>query len=406
MTMYNVDLSGLKTLDQVNVAGQTVLVRADLNVPMAGGRVTDTTRLDRFAPTVRQLASAGAKIAILSHFGRPGGAVVPELSLRAVAGPLAAAIGREVEFVETYWRDLARIRHELTETRPGDILLLENTRFHPGEEMNDPDFAARMASLGTLYVNDAFSCTHRAHASTEGIAHHLPSCAGPSLAAEIGALQAALDNPKRPVGAVVGGAKVSTKIPVLTNMVERVDVLIIGGGMANTFLHAQGINVGKSLCEPDFAETARDIMVKAKSAGCRIVLPVDAVVATEFRAGADTDTVAIDAIPSGAMMLDIGPKSVGELTDIVADLATLLWNGPLGAFEIEPFGTGTFTLAREAARLTSAGKLATIAGGGDTVAALNQAGVSAQFSYISTAGGAFLEWLEGRELPGIVVLAS
>ncbi|MGI9406770.1 MAG: phosphoglycerate kinase, partial [Hyphomicrobiaceae bacterium] len=268
--MYNVDLSGIKTIDQVNVAGQTVIVRADLNVPMDGGHVTDTTRLDRFAATARDLAQAGAKVVVLSHFARPKGEVVPDMSLRRVAGPLAAAIGRDVEFVATDWRDTAKLRHELNEARPGDVLLMENTRFHPGEEQNDSAFAATMASLGTIYVNDAFSCAHRAHASTEGIAHHLPSYAGPSMAAEINALRAALDNPRRPVGAVVGGAKVSTKIPVLTNMLDRVDVLIIGGGMANTFLHAQGIDVGKSLCEPDLAETAREIMAKAEGAGCKI----------------------------------------------------------------------------------------------------------------------------------------
>lgn len=403
--MYDVDLSGLETVGPADAAGQTVVVRADLNVPMDGGHVTDTTRLDRFAPTARMLADAGAKVVILSHFARPKGAVVPEMSLRSVAGPLSAAVGRDVEFVETDWRDPAKLRHELNETRPGHILLMENTRFHPGEEANDPALAEQMASLGTVYVNDAFSCAHRAHASTEGIAHHLPSFAGPSMAAEIDALRAALDKPKRPVGAVVGGAKVSTKIPVLTNMLSRVDVLIIGGGMANTFLHAQGVDVGTSLCEPDFAETAREIIGSAVSAGCRIVLPVDAVVATEFKAGAAASNVALDSIPADAMMLDVGSKSVAALTEIVSSLSTLLWNGPLGAFEIEPFGTGTFALAREAARLTGDGQLVTIAGGGDTVAALNQAGVASQFSYVSTAGGAFLEWLEGRELPGVVVLA-
>ncbi len=402
--MYNVDLSGIKTMDQAQVAGQTVVVRADLNVPMENGHVTDTTRLDRFAPTARKLAEAGAKVVVLSHFARPKGEVVPAMSLRGVEGPLAAAIGREVSFVETDWRDMTRVQHELNDAKPGDILLFENTRFHPGEEKNDPELAIRFASLGTMYVNDAFSCSHRAHASTEGVARNLPSYAGLSLAAEIDALRAALESPKRPVGAVVGGAKVSTKIPVLTNMLERVDVLIIGGGMANTFLFAQGHDVGTSLCEPDFADTAREIMAKAEGAGCRIVLPVDANVATEFKAGADASVVAIDAIPANSMMLDIGPASIAELQTVVAGLATLLWNGPMGAFEIEPFDKGTVALAQKAARLTGEGKLVTIAGGGDTVAALNQAGVSAQFSYISTAGGAFLEWLEGRELPGILAL--
>jgi len=403
--MYNVDLSGIKSMDEANVAGQIVVVRADLNVPMENGRVTDTTRLDRFAPTARQLAEQGAKVVILSHFSRPKGEVVPSMSLRAVEGPLADAIGRDVSFVETDWRDMNRAQHELNDAKPGDILLFENTRFHPGEETNDPELAARLASLGTLYVNDAFSCAHRAHASTEGIARKLPSYAGLSLAKEINALRAALESPKRPVGAVVGGAKVSTKIPVLTNMLERVDALIIGGGMANTFLHAQGHHVGKSLCEPDYAETAREIMAKADASGCRIVLPVDAAVATEFKAGADSSIVRIDAIPDDAMMLDVGPASISELKTVVAGLSTLLWNGPMGAFEIEPFDKGTVALAQDAARLTTEGKLVTIAGGGDTVAALNQAGVSDRFTYISTAGGAFLEWLEGRELPGILALA-
>lgn len=402
--MYNVDLSGIKTMDQAQVAGQVVVVRADLNVPMENGHVTDSTRLDRFAPTAQALAAAGAKVVILSHFARPKGEVVPEMSLRAVAGPLSAAVGREVSFVETDWRDMSRAQHEINDAKPGEILLFENTRFHPGEEKNDPELASTFAGLGRLYVNDAFSCAHRAHASTEGIARNLPSYAGLSLAAEINALRAALESPKRPVGAVVGGAKVSTKIPVLTNMLERVDVLIIGGGMANTFLHAQGHNVGKSLCEPDFAETAREIMSKAESAGCQIVLPVDATCATEFKAGAEATVTPVNAIPSDAMMLDVGPKSVDELSSVVSRLETLLWNGPMGAFEIEPFDRGTVALARQAARLTGEGSLVTIAGGGDTVAALNQAGVSAQFSYISTAGGAFLEWLEGRELPGIIAL--
>ncbi|MEL7544486.1 MAG: phosphoglycerate kinase [Pseudomonadota bacterium] len=404
--MYDVDLSGVKDMGAVDVAGQVVLLRADLNVPMDQGRVTDTTRLDRFAPTARTLAERGAKVVVLSHFGRPKGQVVPDLSLRAVAGPLATAVGREVDFVETDWDDVARVSHEIASMAPGDILLAENTRFHVGEENNDPELAKRMAGLGTLYVNDAFSCSHRAHASTEGVTHHLASYAGLSLDGEISALRAALEKPERPVGAVVGGAKVSTKIPVLTNMIDRVDVLIIGGGMANTFLHAQGHDVGASLCEPDFAETARDIMSRAEAAGCRIVLPVDAVVARQFKAGAAHDVVPVSEIPGDAMMLDVGPDSIADLRKVVGELKTLLWNGPMGAFEIAPFDAGTNALAQAAGERTRAGDLTTIAGGGDTVAALNQAGVSSQFSYISTAGGAFLEWLEGRELPGIVALAT
>ncbi|MEL6287287.1 MAG: phosphoglycerate kinase [Pseudomonadota bacterium] len=402
--MYDVNLSGIRTIADVDVTNAVVLVRADLNVPMEAGQVTDTTRLDRFAPTLQDLAARRAKVVVLSHFGRPEGSVVPAMSLRAVAGPLGQSVGREVDFGETDWDDVARLQHEIAGMAPGDILLAENTRFHPGETDNAPDLARRMAGLGTIFVNDAFSAAHRAHASTVGIADYLPAYAGPSLAAEIDAIRSALDAPKRPVGAVVGGAKVSSKLPVLVNLVERLDALIIGGGMANTFLHALGHNVGKSLCEPEFADTARDILAKAKEAGCAVHLPVDAGVAPQFEAGAPVEYVGIDDVPGDQMILDVGPQTRAQLDTVVAGLETLLWNGPLGAFEIAPFDVGTNALAKSAGAQTAAGRLRTVAGGGDTVAALNHAGAASQFSYISTAGGAFLEWLEGRHLPGILAL--
>lgn len=396
------NLDKLKTTDGIDVAGKRVIVRADLNVPIKNGKVTDATRLERVVPGLKALSDRGAKVIVISHFGRPKG-VDPELSLRPVAQTLQDLLGRPVKFGEDSIGAAAEAA--LQSLSNGDIAVLENLRFHKGEEKNDPEFASALAKLGDVFVGDAFSCSHRAHASTEGITHHLPSYAGPLLMEEINALRTALEKPQRPTAALVGGAKVSTKIPVLTNLVAKVDKLIIGGGMANTFLQAAGTNVGKSLAEPEFAETAREILAKAKEKGCEIVLPVDAVIAREFKEGAASEVVAIDDVPADAMILDVGPKSVAHVTDVLAGTKTLLWNGPMGAFEIAPFGDGTFAVARAAASLTKAGKLVSVAGGGDTVAALNAANVTDEFTYVSTAGGAFLEWLEGRELPGIAALA-
>lgn len=398
------NLDGLKSIADVDVSGKRVLIRTDLNVPMQGGAISDATRLERVVPGIRALLDKGAKVIVLSHFGRPKGSVKPELSLRPVAEAMAGLIGKPVAFAGDGTSDAAA--GMAAALNPGDVMMVENLRFNPGEEANDKDFAAALAKLGELYVGDAFSCSHRAHASTEAITHLLPSYAGALMMEEVNALRSALDNPKRPVAAVVGGAKVSTKIPVLTSMVAKVDRLIIGGGMANTFLQAQGRNVGTSLSEPDFKDTVLEIIAAAKAADCEIVLPVDAVVAREFKAGAANEVVAVDGVPNDAMILDVGPKSVAHLSEVLAGCKTLLWNGPLGAFEIAPFGDGTFALAREAAAMTGAGKLMSVAGGGDTVAALNAAGVTGEFSYVSSAGGAFLEWLEGRELPGVAALAA
>jgi phosphoglycerate kinase len=396
------DLDKLATTVGLDVRAKRVLVRADLNVPVENGRVTDATRLERLVPGLKDLAGRGARIVVLSHFGRPKGGPDKENSLAPVAAVLGQLLGRSVPLAPDCIGPAAAAVIDGLE--PGGIAVLENTRFHKGEEKNDATFAAALAALGDLYVNDAFSAAHRAHASTAGLAHLLPAYAGPLLMEEIEALRTALENPARPTAAVVGGAKVSTKIPVLTNLMAKVDKLIIGGGMANTFLQAQGRNVGKSLAEPDFADMARQIMRDAAAKRCEIVLPVDGVVATEFKAGAASRVVDIAAVPADAMILDVGPKSLSNLIGVLGECRTLLWNGPLGAFEISPFGDGTFALAREAARLTKAGRLVSVAGGGDTVAALNVAGVTEQFTYVSTAGGAFLEWLEGRELPGIVAL--
>lgn len=396
------NLDKLKTTDGIDVAGKRVIVRADLNVPIKNGKVTDATRLERVVPGLKALSDRGAKVIVISHFGRPKG-VDPELSLRPVAQTLQDLLGRPVKFGEDSIGAAAEAAVQSLSN--GDIAVLENLRFHKGEEKNDPEFASALAKLGDVFVGDAFSCAHRAHASTEGIIHHLPSYAGPLLMEEIDALRTALEKPQRPTAALVGGAKVSTKIPVLTNLVAKVDKLIIGGGMANTFLQAAGTNVGKSLAEPEFAETAREILAKAKEKACEIILPVDAVIAREFKEGAASEVVAIDDVPADAMILDVGPKSVAHVTDMLAGTKTLLWNGPMGAFEIAPFGDGTFAVARAAASLTKAGKLVSVAGGGDTVAALNAANVTDEFTYVSTAGGAFLEWLEGRELPGIAALA-
>ena len=389
----------MQLLDDLSLSGARVLVRVDLNVPMRDGQVSDSTRIDRAVPTLRELSDKGAKVIVLSHFGRPKGQVVPEMSLAPLVEPLGAALGRTVSFA-----NMEGAADAVAGMAGGDVVLLENLRFDPGEEANDPGFAQQLAALGDIYVNDAFSCAHRAHASTEALAHLLTHAAGRSLQAELTALEAALSDPKRPVAALVGGAKVSSKLAVLGHLLDKVDQLIIGGGMANTFLHAQGINVGASLCEKDLAETARQIMAKAKTVGCEIVLPVDVVLAREFKAGADSATVGVDKVPDGMMILDVGPASVRDLTKRLESCRTLLWNGPMGAFEIAPFDAGTVNVARAAAARTKAGALTSVAGGGDTVAALVHAGAAGDFTYVSTAGGAFLEWLEGKVLPGIKAL--
>ena len=391
-----------RSLDEVDVRGKRVLLRLDLNVPMKDGRVTDVTRIARIVPGVRELADKGAKVIVLSHFGRPKGKVDPASSMRPVAEALAGELGRPVAFAEDCIGDVAAAA--IAKLGDGDVLMLENARFHKGEEANDPAFVAEVAKLGDLFVNDAFSAAHRAHATTEGIAHVLPAYAGRTMQAELENIGAALEHPQRPLAAVVGGAKVSTKLDLLGNLSTKVDRLIIGGGMANTFLYAQGKAVGASLCEKEMAGTAREIIEKAKAAGCEIVLPVDAVVAEKFAAGAPDEVVSVDAVPEGKMILDIGPQSIARVEALLQDVKTLVWNGPFGAFEIAPFDRGTVRVAQAAAALTQAGKLVTVAGGGDTVAALNQAGVADAFTYISTAGGAFLEWLEGKELPGVEAL--
>lgn len=396
-------MADYRTLDDIDVTGQRVLVRADLNVPMADGRVTDASRLDRLAPTLLELADRGARVVILSHFGRPSGETVAELSLRPVAAALSKCLGRPVAFAEECVGEAAQA--VVDGLAGGEIAVLENLRFHAGEESNDPAFAAALAALGDLYVNDAFSAAHRAHASTAALAHLLPSAAGRFMQAELDALAAALTSPDRPLVAIVGGAKISTKIDLLGNLSSKVDALIIGGGMANTFLNAQGIAVGKSLCEHDMAATARDIMAAARESNCKIILPVDGVVAPAFAAGSPDTVVAIDAVPADQMILDVGPETVAQLRDVLAGAKTLVWNGPLGAFEVPPFDRGTVALAQAAADLTDNGALISIAGGGDTVAALNHAGVGERFSYVSGAGGAFLEWLEGKTLPGVAALA-
>ncbi len=397
-------LSKLKSIAAVDVDGKRVLIRTDLNVPTSGGEVTDATRIERLLPTLRDLTQRGAKVIVLSHFGRPKGAPEPEYSLRPVAKKLASMMaGTTVLFGEDCIGPLADV--VVAQLQPGQIAVLENLRFHKGEEKNDPDFAGELAKLGDIYVNDAFSVSHRAHASTEAVARLLPAYAGPSMMAEIEALKLACDLPERPVAAIIGGSKVSTKIDVLVHLVKKMDYLIVGGGMANTFLYAKGIKVGRSLCEPGLMDTVEAILSQAAESGCRIVLPVDAIVAKELKANAAVETVPVGEVPDDAMILDAGPRSVEEFKRRIENCKTLLWNGPIGAFEIPPFGEATFALAREAAKLTSEGKLRTIAGGGDTVAALNLAGVTDKFSYVSTAGGAFLEWLEGRTLPGVAALA-
>ncbi len=395
----------LRILDGIDVTGKRVVVRTDLNVPMKNGRITDDTRVRHAVPTLMELSDKRAIVIVLSHFERPCGKVVPDYSLAPLKPALETSLQRAVRFVETDWLGGSH-RSIVAAARPGDILLMENTRFHPGEEENDPDFSRALAGLGDIYVNDAFSVAHRAHASTEGIARFLPSFAGRGMQAELRALDLVLGNPVRTVGAVIGGSKVSTKIPVLENLVTRVDELIIGGGMANTFLHARGVNVGRSLCEPELAETARRIMRKAEAHSCDIILPRDVVVAKEFAPNAPHAVVDVRSVPADHMILDIGPETATDIMEQFGDLKTLLWNGPVGAFEVEPFGRSTFALAREAARLTKSGQLLTVAGGGDTIAALCAAGVEKDFSYVSMAGGAFLEWLEGRGLPGVNALKT
>ncbi len=391
-----------KTLDEIELAGKVVLVRVDINVPVEAGAVSDATRIEKIVPTVRDILAAGGKPVLLAHFGRPKGQVVAEMSLKLTLPALRAALGRRVHFAEDCIGGPAK--KAVAALAEGEVLLLENTRFHPGEEANDPAMAAALAALGEVYVNDAFSAAHRAHASTEGLAHLLPAAAGRLMAAELRALEAALAAPERPLVALVGGAKVSTKLELLGNLVEKVDHLVIGGGMANTFLLAQGFEIGTSLAEREMTATATAILEKAASIGCKIVLPEDVVVAREFKAGAASQVVAAADCPADAMILDAGPKATARIAEILAASRTLIWNGPLGAFEIEPFDRATNAVAASAAALTRAGKLVSVAGGGDTVAALNQSGAAADFTFISTAGGAFLEWMEGKTLPGVAAL--
>ena len=391
---------GWKTLDDMALAGKRVLTRVDINVPMKNGAITDATRITRIVPTIRDIRAAGGTPILLAHFGRPKGEYRPDLSLKPLVPALEAAFGCPVTFIEKPSR-------AFIDAQPADaVILVENTRFTAMEEANDPRMASFLASLGDIYCNDAFSTAHRAHASTEGVAHLLPCCAGRLMQAELQALEAALGNPARPVVAVVGGAKVSTKLDLLGNLVDKVDSLVIGGGMANTFLAAQGIDVGKSLCEHDMADTARAIMAKATTAGCAIILPEDVVVAREFAAGALSQIVPATECPAEAMILDAGPNTVARIATAFDAARTLIWNGPLGAFELIPFDAATNAAALKAAELTRAGTLISVAGGGDTVAALNQAGAAGDFTYISTAGGAFLEWMEGKTLPGVAALES
>ena len=392
-----------RTLDDLgDIKGKRVFVRVDLNVPMADGRVTDETRLRALLPTASELADKGAKVLLLAHFGRPKGAKHSEMSVSMVLDALQAVLGREVMFVPEIAGDI--VAQSIGILADGDIALLENTRFWPGEEQNDPELARAVAANGDLYVNDAFSAAHRAHMSTEGLAHILPAYAGRSMEAELKALEAALGSPEHPVAAVVGGAKVSSKLDVLNNLVKQVDHLIIGGGMANTFLAARGINVGKSLCEHDLADTANAILVAADVAGCTVHLPYDVVTSVEFRANPPVRTVNVHEVAADEMILDVGPAAVEALADVLKTCRTLVWNGPLGAFEMEPFDAATVSLAHTAAALTREGSLVSVAGGGDTVAALAHAGVTEDFTFVSTAGGAFLEWMEGKPLPGVDAL--
>ena len=393
-----------RTLDDLAVKGKRVLVRADLNVPVADGKVTDATRIERQAPTIRELAEKGAKVIVLSHFDRPKGKVVPSMSLKVLVEPLSKAVGRNVAFADDCIGPKAE--QAVAALKDGEVLLLENTRFHKGEEDNDPAMAKQLAALGDIFVNDAFSAAHRAHASTEGVARLLPNAAGRSMQAELEHLQKALGNPERPLMAVVGGAKVSTKIALLENLVKRVETLVIGGAMANTFLAAEGLNIGKSLYEPDHLETARKVIHMANEAGAVILLPTDVVVAKEFKQGAAHRTVPVSQIGADEMALDVGPDSIKAFENRLLTTRTLVWNGPFGAFETAPFDKGTVAAAQKVAKLTREGQLLSVAGGGDTVAALAHAGVEDDFTYVSTAGGAFLEWLEGKTLPGVEALSA
>lgn len=391
-----------RTLDNLDVARKRVLLRADLNVPVRDGKITDLTRIERLSPTIRELSEKGAKVIVCSHFDRPKGKRVPEMSLAPMAAALGEVLGRKVRFVEDCTGPAAEQAVDLLS--PGDVVVLENTRFYAAEEKNDPVFAAALAKLADIFVNDAFSAAHRAHASTEGVAHILPAYAGRLMQAELEALDAALGKPVRPVAAIVGGAKVSTKLELLGNLVSKVDVLIIGGAMANTFLSAQGKDVGKSLQEADMHATALDILTKAQAAGCSVMLPTDAVVAHELKPNQVVQTVSVDAVPTDTMILDVGPASVATLIQTLATLKTLIWNGPLGAFETPPFDAATTALAHAVADATQNAGLRSVAGGGDTVSALRHAGVLDKLSYVSSAGGAFLEWMEGKTLPGVAAL--
>jgi phosphoglycerate kinase len=398
-------MPSFKTLDQLDCKGKRIVVRVDLNVPVENGEVRDTTRIDRIVPTLRELLDKGAAVIVLAHFERPKGKVVPEMSLKPIAPALARALGHPVDFAFTDWKDSKAVEASKA-AKPGQCLLMENTRFHPGEEKNDPELASIFASLGDAFVNDAFSAAHRAHASTEAIAHLLPAYAGRAMEAELKALEQALEQPKRPLVAVVGGAKVSTKLDLLGNLSGIANTIVIGGGMANTFLAALGYPVGKSLCEHDLLQTAKDVISAARGKNCTLLLPVDAVVAKEFKAGSPSRTVNIEDVRADDMILDLGLRSAEAVKKAFDNAATLVWNGPLGAFEIAPFDASTTAAAKHAATLTRAGKLVTVAGGGDTVAALNHAGVAEDFTYVSTAGGAFLEWLEGKPLPGVKALEN
>jgi phosphoglycerate kinase len=394
-------VAAFRTLDGVDLRDKRVLLRVDLNVPMENGKVADMTRIERVVPTIEEIARKGGKAILLSHFGRPKGRD-PKQSLKPIAAAVAVALKRPVAFAEDCIGPVAT--DAVAAMKPGDVLCLENTRFHAGEEKNDPAFVAALAALGDLWVNDAFSAAHRAHASTEGLGHKLPAYAGRAMQAELDALAKALDAPQRPVAAIVGGAKVSTKLDLLANLIAKVDVLIVGGAMANTFLAAQGKSVGKSLCEHELAETALGILAKAATRGCEFVLPIDAIVAKELKAHAPSRPVAIDAIEPDEMILDIGPRTIEAVVSVLARVKTLVWNGPVGAFEMEPFDNGTIEIAEAAAERTTTHRLVSVAGGGDTVAALHAAGVADRLTYVSTAGGAFLEWMEGKPLPGVEVL--
>jgi phosphoglycerate kinase len=394
-------MSAFRTLDQADVKNKRVLLRIDLNVPVADGKITDATRIERPAETIREIADKGGKVILLSHFGRPKGRD-PKDSLKSVAAAVTHIIKRPVTFVEDCIGEVAQ--KAVAAMKPGDIVCLENTRFHKGEELNDPSFIAELAKLGDLYVSDSFSTAHRAHASTEGLGRVLPAYAGRAMQAELEALDKALDAPKKPVTAIIGGAKVSTKLELIGNLIRKVDALVIGGAMANTFLHAQGVKIGKSLAEKEMAETARRILFMAEESSCAIILPVDAVVAYKFEKDTPSHAYGLDAIPADGMILDVGPQSIERVKAALDDAATVVWNGPLGAFELHPFDKATVAAARYAAERTKAGKLVSVAGGGDTVAALNHAKVSHDFTYVSTAGGAFLEWMEGKALPGVEVL--